>query len=64
MNDKTATFIDGTIPGKCELCGAVEEVRPYGPGGKFVCFDCGMKDEEEAKRRFHALLEKGPVIIK
>lgn len=39
-------------PGRCELCGAVEETRPYGPKGEEVCFDCGMKDEESAKRGF------------
>lgn len=39
-------------PGRCELCGAVDETRPYGPKGEEVCFDCGMKDEEAAKRGF------------
>lgn len=38
--------------GKCELCGAEKELRPYGPNGENVCFPCGMKDEEAAKRRF------------
>ena len=38
--------------GKCELCGAVEETRPYGPHGENVCFKCGMKDEEAAQRQF------------
>lgn len=28
----------------CELCGEIEETRPYGPNGERVCFDCGMKD--------------------
>lgn len=39
---------------KCELCGTVAELRPYGPNGERVCFTCGMKDEdeEEAKRQF------------
>jgi len=36
---------------ECELCGAFEECRPYGPNGEQVCFDCGMKDEETMKRR-------------
>lgn len=36
---------------ECELCGAFEECRPYGPNGEQVCFDCGMKDEETTKRR-------------
>lgn len=39
-------------PGRCELCGAVEETRPYGPNGEEVCFSCGMKDEGAMKRGF------------
>jgi hypothetical protein len=39
-------------PGQCEMCGAVEETRPYGPNGESVCFGCGMKDEEAMKRAF------------
>lgn len=41
---------------ECELCGAVEECRPYGPGYKQVCFKCMMLDEEGAKRRFAAMM--------
>ncbi len=37
---------------KCELCGKIDELRPYGPRGERVCFDCGMKDEDAAKRQF------------
>lgn len=48
-------------PGRCELCGAVEETRPYGPGGAEVCFVCGMKDEETAKRQFEARLARAAV---
>lgn len=29
----------------CELCGKLEETRPYGPNGEQICFDCGMKDQ-------------------
>lgn len=39
-------------PGPCQLCGKIEELRPYGPGGKKVCYECAMKDEEEARRQF------------
>jgi hypothetical protein len=28
-------------PGRCELCGAVAETRPYGPNGEDICFACG-----------------------
>lgn len=53
---------DGTLwiveapPGRCELCGVVEETRPYGPDGEQVCFACGMKDEAAAKRQFDKML--------
>jgi hypothetical protein len=40
----------------CELCGTVTECRPYGPGGKQVCFDCAMKDEKTAKRMMNKRL--------
>ena len=39
-------------PQGCDMCGAVKELRPYGPNGEWVCFECGMKDEEAAKRAF------------
>ncbi len=45
---------------RCELCGAVEECRPYGPKGEQVCFACMLKDEPAAKRQFakHVLGEE------
>jgi hypothetical protein len=36
----------------CQLCGAADETRPYGPNGEEVCFDCGMKDERAAIKGF------------
>jgi hypothetical protein len=39
-------------PGRCDLCGAVKETRPYGPNGENVCFSCGMKDEKAMRRAF------------
>jgi hypothetical protein len=29
----------------CELCGKFDELRPYGPNGERICFECGMKDK-------------------
>ena len=45
-------IIEAEPPGLCMSCGKEEETRPYGPGGIEVCFDCGMRDEAEAERRF------------
>jgi hypothetical protein len=39
-------------PQQCDLCGKIEELRPYGPKGEMVCFDCGMKDKEAARKPF------------
>ena len=56
-------IIDGTKHAKCQLCGAEKELRPYGPKGESVCFDCGMKDEEAAKRQFAKLLNANDIVL-
>ena len=38
-------------PQMCELCGVVEECRPYGPNGEQICFSCGQKDKETTEKR-------------
>jgi hypothetical protein len=45
-------FIAVQEPEKCDLCGAVEECRPYGPNGETVCYKCGMKNEAAAMAQF------------
>lgn len=57
------TTIDGTQHSKCDLCGKVDELRPYGPNGENVCFDCGMKDEEAAARQFAKLLVSNDIVV-
>ena len=37
---------------QCDLCGKVDELRPYGPNEECICFDCGMKDEKSALKQF------------
>jgi hypothetical protein len=41
--------------GECEMCGEVDELRPYGPNGEWVCFECAMQDEEAAGEKFEEL---------
>lgn len=48
--------------GNCQLCGAKEETRPYGPNGESVCFGCGMLDEAAAERAFVRLI-RAPVVL-
>jgi hypothetical protein len=37
---------------RCEFCNKQAELRPYGPNGERICFQCGMKDEAACKRGF------------
>lgn len=39
---------DESAPKKCEYCGKMEELRPYGINGANICFECGMKPENRA----------------
>lgn len=43
--------------GKCELCGARGELRPYGPNNENICFDCGMRDEATTGKRFAEIID-------
>lgn len=45
------TIIQAEPDNVCELCGKVAETRPYGPDGKEICYDCGMKDEKATNKR-------------
>jgi hypothetical protein len=36
---------------RCEMCGVIDETRPYGPNGEQICFECGMKDEETTRKQ-------------
>ena len=40
----------------CEMCGAVDECRPYGPNDENICFDCAMKDEATTERKMAAYI--------
>lgn len=35
----------------CEVCGNIDECRPYGPNGEQICFNCGMKDPETTRKK-------------
>lgn len=40
----------------CEMCGKIDECRPYGPNSEQICFECGMLDEETTKRQMAAYI--------
>lgn len=35
----------------CEMCGKVDECRPYGPNDEQICFECAMLDEDTTRRK-------------
>lgn len=45
-----------TEPQICELCGELAELRPYGPKGENICFDCGMLDEKAVREKFRKIV--------
>lgn len=46
-------------PSCCELCGSKSELRPYGPFRKWICFDCGMKNETITEMNFCSVSNGG-----
>jgi hypothetical protein len=56
--------IEEELPGKCERCGEIEELRPYGPrqgesGQRMrVCFDCAMLTPKEAEQALKELTDR------
>lgn len=46
-------FIAEEKPQVCEMCGTIDECRPYGPNGEQICFNCATTkcDEEQIKQR-------------
>ena len=36
---------------KCELCGAIEDCRPYGPNCEQICYSCGMKNKVTTQKQ-------------
>lgn len=44
----------------CDLCGKVAELRPYGPKGENICYECGMKNEAVTNKMLGRVLFGDP----
>ena len=49
-------FIAEEVATVCEMCGKIDECRPYGPNDENICFDCAMKDEATTERKMAAYI--------
>ena len=38
-------------PRMCEMCGTIEECRPYGPNDEQICLECAMLDKATTERK-------------
>lgn len=54
----TVLLIENEEPGRCELCGNMAELRPYGPGNKSICVDCADRDPEGTQERMDVFLRR------
>ena len=41
---------------QCDFCSEIKELRPYGPNGECICFECMKKDEKSAEQQLDKLL--------
>ena len=41
---------------KCDLCGKIDECRPYGPKGENICFECGQKNKAVTEKMMYKVL--------
>jgi hypothetical protein len=51
-------LVEDTIPDTCQLCDKTAELRPYGPGGKDICLDCGRRDPVGTTERMDEILKR------
>lgn len=49
-------IVEPEAPQQCDDCGRIEELRPYGPNGTKICYDCGMKDPAGTEERMFKYL--------
>lgn len=59
--DNNTIIIEQIPPHICQMCNNKRELRPYGPGGLWVCFQCGMKNENEAIKQFKNIIKNKPI---
>ena len=55
-------ILESTVDAKCDLCGKVAELRPYGPHGENICHGCGMANEPTTRAALAKLFDDSPEV--
>ena len=56
-------IVEREAPRKCELCGAMAELRPYGPNRENICAGCGHKNPEMTRRRMAERIQPASLVV-
>jgi len=51
-----AVIICAEAEQQCDLCGKIDELRPYGANGECICYECGMKDKDTTEKMMNKVL--------
>lgn len=51
-----AVITEPERPQQCDMCGKIAELRPYGPDGKCICFECGQIDPVGSVQRYMKIM--------
>ena len=46
LEDMGATVVYAQEPQQCDICGEIKELRPYGPKGETICYECATSTPE------------------
>lgn len=49
-------IIQEESPQACQMCGVIDECRPYGPNDEEICFECAQKDIETTELKMAAYI--------
>ena len=46
LEEMGATVVYAQESQQCDMCGEIKELRPYGPNGETICYECAASTPE------------------
>lgn len=56
-------IIESESPQQCDLCGQIDELRPYGPNGEHICFECAKKNPVATNEAIYKRFSKVSTVL-